>query len=606
MNEDPISDATVLVTAGGMAQANPVTTTGKTASRPAGIGGIKPYAVRYQTDDHDDDDMVTKSKETRNGEAQDASCCIIDHTEPYAVRYGEDDDFPTERNTSESAQTQDASSTNVNIEPYSVRYGEDGDFPTERNTSESAQTQDASSTNVNIEPYAVRYGEDDGVPTERNTTESEHKQDVSSANVSIAPYAVRCGEDYGVPTERNTTESEHKQDVSSANGNIEPYAVRCGEEDDVPTERNTTESAQTQDASFANVNIEPYAVRYGEDDVVPAERNTTESASSVRDDRNQAPMPNGPQQDICEDRYQHNSTANGSLGEATPTLSSSPRTSQAPNGEDEKPEKIVFGGLGTEPGKFQQACRVAVSDDNEIFVPDFYNRRIQVHNMSGVYLRLFPTVVPGKKVKMQPNGVAIDGEGHLWVAGVREEEVHVVQYRRHGQPLSKFDVTGVLVYPEIAVDVDNHKIIVTNKNEILVFQPNGSLHLRFRETQRSLISSVTTDSKGNILVTVIPNSIQVYNRHGVRLFTAGTCRRGQFPCHSRGICLDTLGRIVVANGLPGRVDMYTSRGKFVRTLVNIEDPWGIAIGRDGQLLVTSKQEGTVTIFPRQVVYNTGN
>eukprot|EP00058_Branchiostoma_floridae_P015580 XP_002601068.1 hypothetical protein BRAFLDRAFT_75503 [Branchiostoma floridae] len=465
-----------------------ITATSTGPDTSADICDIKPYAVRYQTDD----DVATKSKEARDPQNQDASCCDIDKIEPYAVRYKEDDDVPAEGKVTVQEQLQDASCGNVGIEPYAVRYGEDDDLPTDRNTTESEQTQDASPDNVNIEPYAVAYMDQDEVTSEdRNDTRT---------------ISAGC----------------------SSSGDATNVSVGQG------------------------------------------------SSNDVRDDRNQAPMPNGPQQHISD-----------------------------PCDGNEKSGRIIFGGLGTEPGKFKQIRGVAVSGDNEIFVADFSNRRIQVHTMGGVFLRLFPTVVPGKKVKtMQPSGVAIDGEGHLWVVGKRKDNVHVVQYSCDGQPLSKFVVTGEIVLPDtdIAVDASNHKVIVSIVRGLLVFQPNGSLHLRFGEKREFITSGVTTDSEGNILVTVRPSTIQMYNRHGRLLFTARVRGHGGRPGFPRGICMDTFGRIVVANVYPaGRVDMYTSRGDFVRTLANITHPWGVAVGRDGQLVVTSLKDDTVTIFPGQVI-----
>eukprot|EP00058_Branchiostoma_floridae_P013725 XP_002599213.1 hypothetical protein BRAFLDRAFT_64435 [Branchiostoma floridae] len=510
MNEDPTADATVLLATDGMAQASPETKPGKTTSRQADIDDIIPYAVRYQTDADDDDDMATKSNETRNRRTQDASSCNIDKIEPYAVRYGEDDDLPTDRNTTESEQPQDASPDNVNIEPYAVRYGEGDDLSTDRNKTEDKQTQDVSPDNDNTEPYAVAYMGQDQAPMpngpQQHICGCRYRWESAVIQTAIALMALIIGGSL-----------------------IWAFFINIG----------------TQDTRMVT-------------------------------------------------------TANGSFGETAPTLSSSAGTSRAHYDGNEKSEMIIFGGLGEEPGKFHQNLGVAVSGDNEIFVADLFNQRIQVYTMGGVYLRLFPTVVPGKKVKkMEPSGVAIDDEGHLWVVGKRKNKVHVVKYGRDGQPLFKFDVISRSMHPDIAVDASNHKIIVTDMREILAFQPNGSLHLRFGEKRMMSISSATTDSEGNIFVTVISNSIQVYNRHGVRLFTARACAQGQRPCFPRGICLDTFGRIVVANGLAGRVDMYTSQGNVIRTLANITHPWGVAMGRDGQLVVTDNQDGTVTIFPRQ-------
>ncbi|CAH1257882.1 TRIM71 [Branchiostoma lanceolatum] len=93
--------------------------------------------------------------------------------------------------------------------------------------------------------------------------------------------------------------------------------------------------------------------------------------------------------------------------------------------------------------------------------------------------------------------------------------------------------------------------------------------------------------------------VQVYNREGHRVvrFRIGT-GKGNYP---QGICTDSLGNIIVANLDKNRVDMFTSRGEFVRTVARTKPPNGIAIGPDGQLVVTHLERDIITIFPRQTV-----
>ncbi|KAI8485705.1 hypothetical protein Bbelb_365390 [Branchiostoma belcheri] len=54
-----------------------------------------------------------------------------------------------------------------------------------------------------------------------------------------------------------------------------------------------------------------------------------------------------------------------------------------------------------------------------------------------------------------------------------------------------------------------------------------------------------------------------------------------------GICLDTLGRIIMANAKDGRIDMFTSLGKFVRTVAHIANPRGVAMGPCGDLVIVT-------------------
>ncbi|XP_066299978.1 tripartite motif-containing protein 3-like [Branchiostoma lanceolatum] len=270
--------------------------------------------------------------------------------------------------------------------------------------------------------------------------------------------------------------------------------------------------------------------------------------------------------------------------------------------------QITIGKWGSDPGDFNDNRGVAVSAGNEIFVADLYNGRIQVFSMMGIYLRLFPTVVPGKdKETMLPSDVAIDGEGNLWVVGTLYKNVrhfvHVVQYSRDGLPAITFGVSSSDWETSIAFELRNNKVIVMVTPNILVFHPNGSLQQAFKNCQGGILSFVASDDKGSIFVTDRSHSVGVYDLSGQLLSKFRSFERGQCQlCHPQGIFVDTSGHIIVSNQDKHRVDMFTSRGEFVRTVVNITYPSGIAMGPDGQLVVCNQVHDTLTIFPRRMVF----
>ncbi|XP_019624503.1 PREDICTED: RING finger protein nhl-1-like [Branchiostoma belcheri] len=283
-------------------------------------------------------------------------------------------------------------------------------------------------------------------------------------------------------------------------------------------------------------------------------------------------------------------------------------------GGDVKPEKITFGGQGKEPGKFRikgYGFGVAVSADNEIFVTDRDNKRVQVFSMNGTYLRLFPTVVPGESMAMFPFSVTLDvGPGYLWVLGRGHYEKwwskvgyegHVVQYSKNGQPIKKFDVSLWSVFHHvIAMDVRNNKVIVGDGSRITMFDPNGSSS-KVRTDHG--IGGVISDKEGNILLTNGDETVLKYTQSGVKIFQFGTYGKAKGQLDSpQGICLDSSGHIIVANRENHRVDMFTSTGEFVRTIVEIKGPWGVAMGPCRELVVTSSYTETVTIIPRHMVH----
>ncbi|XP_078581171.1 uncharacterized protein LOC144864726 [Branchiostoma floridae x Branchiostoma japonicum] len=285
-------------------------------------------------------------------------------------------------------------------------------------------------------------------------------------------------------------------------------------------------------------------------------------------------------------------------------------TSQGTHGVDSPTEKIIFGGTGSDPGKFRDNRAVAVSADNEIFVTDKRNKRVQVFNINGDFLRLFPTfLMADGEEKILPSDVSIDGEGHLWVVGRTKKAlnapVHVVQYNRSGMPLTTFGVPGPTwsVTVAMAVDVRNDKIIVILFDEILMFQPNGSFCQSIGKGLHQY-EYATTDNSGRILVTDYANSkVQVFNNTGYWLFGFPGLGRGDVQLIlPKGVCMDVSGRVIVANDGNGRIDMFTSRGEFVRTVVEMDKSWGIAVGPDGHLVVTNVYDNTVTIFPPTMMF----
>ncbi|XP_019632390.1 PREDICTED: tripartite motif-containing protein 3-like [Branchiostoma belcheri] len=292
-------------------------------------------------------------------------------------------------------------------------------------------------------------------------------------------------------------------------------------------------------------------------------------------------------------------------------------TSSESSDGDAKSDKIVFGGKGTGIGKFKTNSGVVVSTNNEIFVTDMHNRRVQIFTIDGAFLGNFSTVVPGENdIAMLPYDIAIDGKANLWVVGkhiyVNEKPVrlavYVVKYNRDGLPRTKFDIPYSTTYwlPTITVDTRRDKIIVVDKGKVFTYAPESYYQRsEFTTIPGYLVSYVTVDLTGNILLTYdYPRdygSVHVYSRNGdgQLLFKFGTKGNGQLR-NPKGICVDpTSGNILVANRNRERVDMFTSSGVYVRTVVEAPRPGGIALGPDGHLVVNT--DGfTVTVFPQDM------
>eukprot|EP00058_Branchiostoma_floridae_P022119 XP_002607609.1 hypothetical protein BRAFLDRAFT_71487 [Branchiostoma floridae] len=499
-----------------------------------------------------------------------------------------------------------------------------------------------------IKSYSVKNQEDDGT-------------DVGPADCEvIQPYAVKYQEhddssnDRPHPGTDAVTENGQTANIAPEEDDIQPYAVAYMDQDDMACATTSGDNHAQARLSLHTPTTAPNSIN---DVLANPLSNDANPASLVSEERQQVqnalhlnpvPVPNvrHPAACICHLVCSAVTTAtvfvlcivsgiflwplhNYSTNPPTPTGTLATTFTSGPTGfyssiptppavsnssqrteiHNRKMQMITFGGRGTEPGKFKTNYGVAVSDDDEMFVTDLFNNRVQVFSINGTYVRLFPTIVPDENWGMFPFSVAMDGEpGYLWVVGSRtayHPESHVVQYSKNGLPIKKFGVrfVGRVFHPCIALDVRNNKVIVGEGDAVMLFHPNGSLVRSFQLLDKKgikrLIRGVVSDKEGNILLTDSYKSIVKYSHSGDKMLEFGTKEGLLAP---KGIVLDSSGHIIVAYSGNNRVDMFTSRGEFVRTVANITHPWGLAMGPHGQLVVTNSLDGTVTIFPRHMVF----
>ncbi|XP_078673716.1 uncharacterized protein LOC144912388 [Branchiostoma floridae x Branchiostoma belcheri] len=290
--------------------------------------------------------------------------------------------------------------------------------------------------------------------------------------------------------------------------------------------------------------------------------------------------------------------------------------------------RVTFGGQGLETGEFESggaplSFAVTVSDEGEVYIADTGNHRIQVFTLQGTFVRQFPT--EDGKQKMNPHGVAMDGEGNLWVMGFVRDDVTqrfmhiiVVQYTKEGRVLRKFQPVNYA--SQVAVNTRRNHVLCFSQ-DVEVYKPNGTLlrtiglqkvvqERMTRQTQLQGTKSqepesfgncqyYTVDQEGNILVSHSEScGVFVFNEDGEFLFHFGGKGSGEGEMKGpRGICTDSLGNIIVADSYNRRVEMFDKTGSFVKHITtDMTWPAAVAMARQGHLVVTDQIKHTVNIF----------
>ncbi|KAI8520339.1 hypothetical protein Bbelb_000930 [Branchiostoma belcheri] len=269
------------------------------------------------------------------------------------------------------------------------------------------------------------------------------------------------------------------------------------------------------------------------------------------------------------------------------------------------PTDLQFGVRGDGEGELNSPWGVAVNSDNgDIYVVENLNKRVQVFNVYGQYVRHFSTAVP-TSCPSHPVGVAVGPDGKVLVADGQSVKVFAADgtfQTSFGEGLFE-DVLGVVV------DGNNGRVIVTDiaKHCVTVHDASGALRTQFGSEgsgpgMLSYPYHVTVNAIGDILVSDSGNNcVKLYDSTGqFRLqFGRKGKQTGQF-LSPRGICADRDGQIIVADSNNKRIQMFDSVGEFSSVITTetygIQYPRALALTPDYRLVVTDSDYSTVTVM----------
>jgi hypothetical protein len=129
----------------------------------------------------------------------------------------------------------------------------------------------------------------------------------------------------------------------------------------------------------------------------------------------------------------------------------------------------VFGAMGSGPGSFNQPNHPSVA--GAVYVADAINRRIQVHDLNGLYIDEYDPGFDGV-----PFGTAVDKQGRVFVAENVRGVVFVITFDRDGDGLfDKWEDGTALIGPDLsAIGVHPDRKDVLVEVDCMFSDPNGN------------------------------------------------------------------------------------------------------------------------------------
>ena len=222
---------------------------------------------------------------------------------------------------------------------------------------------------------------------------------------------------------------------------------------------------------------------------------------------------------------------------------------------------------GTDDGRFNSPRGIAINSNDEIYIVDSNNNRIQKFSNTGGFLDKFGSAGTGDSQFDSPNGIAINSTGYIFVVDTANDRVQI------------FDSAHVY-QGQIGGVADG-----TGDGEF-----NAPRH-------------ITIDSNDNIYVAGFANDrVQIFDRGGTyqRVIggTLNSTAEGQFNGPD-GIALDSNDNIYVSDNINDRVQIFNNDGTYKRLLGNtnsFDGPRGIAIDSDSNIYIADRGNDRVSIF----------
>ncbi|MFC1600504.1 6-bladed beta-propeller [Patescibacteria group bacterium] len=298
----------------------------------------------------------------------------------------------------------------------------------------------------------------------------------------------------------------------------------------------------------------------------------------------------------------------------TPTATPSPTLTPTP-----VPPACTFnskwGESGSDNGQFDSPGGVAVDSNNNVYVSDRGNSRIQKFDSNGNFILTWGSFGTGDGQFYLPMGIVVDNDGNILIADSNNHRIQ--KFDTDGTFISKFggpygEEDGQFKYPQgVAVDsLGNIYVADSSNNRVQKFSSDGIFLSKFGsygtgDGQFNAPTDVVIDLQGYIYVSdLFNNRIQKFDADGNFIFSWGTYGSGdgEFK-YPRGLAFDSQENIFVVDINNYRIQKFSSDGIFLSKFGSygtgdsqFVQPYYLDFSMSGSLYVTDYDNNRVQKF----------
>ena len=304
----------------------------------------------------------------------------------------------------------------------------------------------------------------------------------------------------------------------------------------------------------------------------------------------------------------------------------------------------TFGTAGYMDGQFMCPSGIAVDNQNRIFVSSM--TKIDVFTMEGQFLNAVGQQGNGPLQFTNAAGIAIGKGGQIYVADAQNNRIQVLNndltYHTSFYKASESLGSGQLCMPQaISINSEGNVYVADMMNHaVQAFTPEGEFLLKFGKYGPVTVpgsvcspTSIAIDRQDNVYVGNATGAITIFDKQGnfLRQFGSYGSELGQFNL-IKGMHIDRKGRLYVSEWTSNRIQIFPgspsmvgpeeeiegtfSESESTKTLApckpaymigpksttplkifpDIKNASGIAVGKDGEIIVASWSEHRLLVY----------